>query len=150
LRAHVHHHAFPWSWSGEVNRKLCASEVDPGGFGPRERDGLAVVEGNDEHGAGEHVPDPIQQPGSGRSIEALGRFVEQEDVGPSEKSLRYAEAPALAAGEGYAARANWRFEPERDAATTSRAAASSAAHRSMSPAWGSARRRLSRMVPSKT
>src|SRR5205807_9107551 len=114
LRAHVHHHAFPWSWSGEVNRKLCASEVDPGGFGPRERDGLAVVEGKDEHGAGEHVPDPIQQPGSGRSIEALGRFVEQEDVGPSEKSLRYAEAPALAAGEGYAARANWRFEPERE------------------------------------
>ena len=72
------------------------------------------MEGKDEHGAGEHVPDPIQQPGSGRSIEALGRFVEQEDVGPSEKSLRYAEAPALAAGEGYAAGANWRFEPERE------------------------------------
>ena len=62
---------------------LPASEVDPGGFGPWERDGLAVVEGNDEHGGGEQVPDPTQQPGSGRSIEALGRFVEQEDVGPA-------------------------------------------------------------------
>src|SRR5437899_1101113 len=99
---------------GEVTRKSRASEVDPGGLGPWERDGLAVVEGNDEHGGGEQVPDPTQQPGSGRGIEALGRFVEQEDVGPSEESLRYAEAPALAAGEGQSAGANWRFEPERE------------------------------------
>src|SRR5439155_15311121 len=97
-----------------VTRKSRASEVDPGGFGPWERDGLAVVEGNDEHGGGEQVPDPTQQPGSGRGIEALGRFVEQEDVGPSEEPLRHAEAPALATGEGQPAGANRRFEPERE------------------------------------
>src|SRR5438309_2446629 len=81
-------------------RKSRASEVDPGGNGAGERDGLAAVEGDDHHGGGEQVPDPIQQSGSGRDIEALGRFVEQEDVGPSEESLCHAEAPALATGQG--------------------------------------------------